>query len=69
MDLSAAMFGSIHSGNLFFLDSFILPLQSFRPLQKVSCTELFWLLSLLLLPVESSVNIEDSREGRVFHIC
>lgn len=63
---------------------------------QVSCRELFWLLSVFLLPVEcsflqeanlsvcepivipaepqalgeeSSVDIEDSREGRAFHSC
>lgn len=52
MDLSTGMFGS-RCGNLFFLDSFTPPLQRFRPLQKVSCTELSCLL-LVLFPVECS---------------
>lgn len=53
MELSAGMFGSRHGGNLFFLDSLTSPVQSFR-LHKVCCTELFWVLLVLLLPVECS---------------
>lgn len=64
MELSVGVFGSRRTGNIFFLDSPPLLLESSRPLQKVSSDQILELLLVLFLLIVYSFHCEAD-----FSIC
>lgn len=64
MELPVGVFGSRHTGNIFFLDSPPLLLESSRPLQKVSSDQILELLLVLFLLIVYSFHCEAD-----FSVC